>query len=162
MRKRLFIASATLAMLFLSACGGSSGSATPGGASSCVNAGAAHHAYVVVTHLDGHSVQRCIGFAEAQIAAEDLMTKSGVEYQAQTFSGLGKAVCQVDNEPKQFSECFPKDQPYWALYTQSAGGTWTAVQTGYTEVKLRDGEALGWRYTPATASPAPVPSPPRK
>ena len=156
MRKHLLVAGAWLA-LASAACGGG-GASSAGGAGTCVNGGAAHKAYLVVEHANGSTLQRCVGFSGAQINGEDLMKQSGVEYQAQTFS-FGKAVCQVDNEPKQFTECFPKDQPYWALYEATGGQPWVQAQSGYTQINLADGDALGWRYTSATASPAPPPTP---
>lgn len=153
MRKHLMWASATLALV-IAACGGSSPATNP--TSSCVNAGAPHHAYVVVQHLSGTSLQKCVGFAEDTIDGQTLMDQSGIEYQAQTFS-FGKAVCQVDNEPAQFSKCFPQNEPYWALFIQT-GGAWTSASSGYTDAKLHDKEALGWHYVQA-ADPSPAPPP---
>jgi len=73
-----------------------------------------------------------------------------------TFS-FGKAVCEIDSEPKQYSECFPKNQPYWALFVET-GGAWAMSQTGYTAVMLHDKDALGWHYvTSADSNPAPPP-----
>ena len=77
--------------------------------SSCVNAGAVHHAYVVVEHLAGTTVQKCVGFSGDTIDGEDLMNQSGFEYQAQTFS-FGKAVCQMDNEPATYPQVLPRQQ----------------------------------------------------
>jgi len=146
--------------ILLTACGGAT--APPAAATStCVNAQAAHKAYLVVTHLDGRSVQKCVGFASDQLNGEDLMKQSGIEFQSQAFS-FGKAVCQIDNEPDSFSECFPKDKPFWALFTETAGGSWTGAQVGYTAVNLKSGEAMGWRYASPTASPAPTPAPPKE
>jgi len=68
------------------------------------------------------------------------MKQSGVEFQSQTFS-FGKGMCQIDNEPAQFSECFPKDQPYWALFTATGSSAWTPAQTGYTAINLKAGDA---------------------
>jgi hypothetical protein len=156
-RKRLIWASATLTLV-LAACGTLPATSAASPANPCVNAGAAHRAYVVVQHLAGGSGQKCVGFAGDTIDGQTLMDKSGFEYQAQTFS-FGKAVCQIDNEPKQYSECFPKNQPYWALFVET-GGAWATAQTGYTDITLHDKEAIGWHYVPATdASPAPPPTP---
>ncbi len=154
MRNRLIWASATLALV-IAACGSSpSSSASP--ANSCVNASAAHHAYVVVEHLSGASIQKCVGFAGDTIDGASLMDQSTIPYQTQTFS-FGKGVCSVDNEPAQFTECFPKNKPYWSLFTETAGA-WTAAQTGYTAVNLHDKEALGWHYVDsADQNPAPPP-----
>ena len=159
MRKHTFWASATLALALAvtAACGGSpSGTSSNTSSSGCVNACAPHRAYVVVQHLSGTSVQKCVGFSGDTIDGQSLMDQSKIEYAAQTFS-FGKAVCQVDNEPQQFTQCFPQNQPYWALFVET-GGAWAQAQNGYTQVTLHDKEALGWHYVPqSAASPAPPP-----
>ena len=154
MRNRLIWASATLALV-IAACGSSpTSSASP--AASCVNASAAHHAYVVVEHLSGASIQKCVGFAGATIDGQALMDQSTIEYQKQTFS-FGNGACQIDNEPAQFSECFPKNKPYWSLFVET-GGVWASAQTSYTAINLHDKEALGWHYVDsADQNPAPPP-----
>jgi hypothetical protein len=153
-RNRLIWASATLALV-IAACGSSpTSSASP--ASSCVNASAAHHAYVVVEHLSGTSVQKCVGFAGDTIDGASLMDQSTIVYQTQTFS-FGKGVCAIDNEPAQYSECFPKNKPYWSLFNET-GGAWAPAATGYTAVNLHDKDALGWRYVDsADQNPSPPP-----
>jgi len=148
-------ASATLALV-IAACGGSTPTSQATPTSSCANAGAAHHAYVVVQHLSGATVQKCVGFAGDIINGQALMDQSGVEYQAQTFS-FGKAVCQVDNEPTSYPKCFPDKQPYWSLFVET-GGAWASAANGYTTVNLHDKEALGWHYVQAT-DPSPAPPP---
>jgi hypothetical protein len=111
---------------------------------------------VVVEHMSGTSVQKCVGFAGDTIDGQSLMDQSGIEYQAQTFS-FGKAVCQVDNEPAQFSACFPQGKPYWALFIET-GGAWVTATNGYTDAKLHDKDAFGWHYVQA-ADPSPAPPP---
>jgi hypothetical protein len=153
--KHLLWASATLALV-IAACGGSSPTSQASPTSSCVNAGAAHHAYVVVQHLSGATLQKCVGFAGDTIDGQALMDQSGIEYQAKTTS-VGKAVCQVDNEPAQFSTCFPQNQPYWALFIE-AGGAWTMAPKGLSDAMVHDGEAVGWHYV--RYDPKSDPSPP--
>ena len=158
MHKHVLWAGATLALL-IAGCGGSqtaTSASSSGGTASCVNATAAHRAYVVVEHQSGRAVQRCVGFDGAAVDAATLMKRSKIEYQAQTTS-FGLGVCQVDNEPARFSECFPQGQPYWSLWLES-GGTWTMSQVGFSQVKLKDHEALGWHYV-ATTGPSPSPPP---
>jgi hypothetical protein len=155
-RKHLLWASATLALV-IAACGGSSPTSQASPTNSCVNAGAAHHAYVVVEHLAGATQQKCVGFSGDTIDGQSLMDQSGIEYQAQTFSGLGKAVCQLDNEPAQFNTCFPQNQPSWSLFVET-GGVWKSFQSSYTKANVHDQEALGWNYVPSTVtSPSPPP-----
>ncbi len=155
MRKHLIWASATLALV-IAACGSSSPTSSGGPANSCINASAVHHAYVVVQHLSGASLQKCVGFGGDTIDGQSLMDQSKIEYQTQTFS-FGKGVCQIDNEPKQYSECFPRNQPYWALFVET-GGAWAVAQTGYTAVTVHDKDALGWHYVQSSdQNPAPPP-----
>jgi hypothetical protein len=154
-RKHLIGTSAILALAIvgvITACGGSPAATTASPASACVNGSAPHHAYVVVEHMSGSTFQKCVGFSTDTIDGQTLMDQSGIEYQTATTS-FGKAVCQVDNEPAQFSKCLPADQPYWNLFIETAAA-WTSAQTGYTAVTLHDKEALGWTYAQYSASPA--------
>ena len=154
MRQQITAASAILA-LFLVACGSSS----PSGASStasCVNASAPHHAYVVVEHQSGKTVQKCVGFTGDTIGGQALMDQSGIKFQTQTYS-FGKAACAVDDEPASFTQCLPQNAPYWALFIEDKGA-WTTAQTGYDAVTLKDKDALGWHYVPASEqNPSPPP-----
>ena len=158
MRKHLAWASASLAVLVLvAACGTSSTTAAATPTPACANASAAHHAYVVVEHLNGSSIQRCVGFAGDTINGKQLMDQSHISYQTQTFS-FGLGVCAVDKEPATFTECFPKNQPYWSLFVEE-GGVWTQSQAGFDQVTLKDHDALGWHYVPASDNnPSPPPS----
>ncbi len=157
MRKHEMWASATLALALvaIAACGGSPSNTGSTSSSGCVNASAPHRAYVVVQHLSGTTLQRCVGFSGDTIDGQSLMDQSKVGYAAQTFS-FGKAVCQIDNEPKTFTQCFPQNQPYWSLFIET-GGAWAQAQNGYTQVTLHDKEAMGWHYVVQNASPAPPP-----
>ena len=161
MRKHLIGASATLVLALagtITACGGSPGTAAAS-PSTCVNASAPRHAYVVVEHLSGSTVQACVGFSTDAIDGQTLMDRSGIKYQFQKFS-FGSAVCQIDNEPPQYSQCFPQNQPYWALFIES-GGKWAPAASGYTAAVIKDKEALGWHYVQA-ADPSPAPPPAAK
>ena len=155
MRKHLIWASATLALV-IAACGSSSPTSQASPASSCANAGAPHHAYVVVQHMSGTSLQKCVGFTGDTIDGQTLMDQSGVKYQSQTFS-FGKAACQVDNEPVQYSKCFPANLPYWSLFIET-GGAWASATKSYDVLQLHDKEALGWHYVQQT-DPSPAPPP---
>ena len=154
-RKFLVAASAILAFV-ISACGGSSTASSTNSGTTCVNASAAHRAYVVVQHLDGKSLQKCVGFDGVTIDGKTLMDQSGVKYETQTFS-FGVGMCAIDSEPKTFTECFPKNAPYWSLWVET-NGQWVVAATGFTDTKVGDKEALGWRYVqPTDPSPSPPP-----
>lgn len=158
MRKHTIWASAILALILSTAasCGGSN----PGSSSqtnNCVNASAAHHAYVVVEHSSMTTIQKCVGFTGDSIDGQSLMDKTGIKYQTQDFGSLGRAVCQIDNEPASYDKCFPDKGPWWLLFVD-VGGQWNSAQTGYQQVMVHDKEALGWVYT-ASSSPSPPPTP---
>ena len=147
---------------FVVACGSGSspgGSAASPPAASCAGVKGAHHAWIVVQHLSGAVVQKCVGFEADTEPGIDLMKAAGIEYQTQHFS-FGDAMCQVDNEPAQFTQCLPANAPYWAMFVFS-GSAWTVPDTGISGVSFHDKDALGWRYTQPDASPAPPPAPPR-
>jgi len=153
--------SATLALILIgaiSACDGTPRGVVvnPSPADTCVNASAPHRAYVVVQHLSGTSVQKCVGFTADAIDGQTLMDQSKIQFETQTFS-FGKAACQIDNEPVQFTKCVGANQPYWSLWVQTAA-KWTSAQTGYTDVKLHHKEALGWHFVQST-DPSPAPPP---
>jgi hypothetical protein len=147
--------SAILATFVAVACGTSSPTATSTPSAACAGSGTLH-AYVVVEHLSGTTLQRCVAFS-GTINGKHLMDESGIKYQTQTFS-FGLGVCAVDNEPAQFTQCFPQNQPYWSLFVEH-DGAWAQSQTGFDQVTLQDKDALGWRYVPAadqTPSPPPL------
>src|SRR5256884_6511422 len=126
----------------------------------CADIKAPHHAYVVVQHMSGDWMQRCIGFAPRYIDGQTIMDRSGIQYQVQHLDS-GKAVCQVDLEPRQYPDCGSSNSPRWALFIESQG-RWSQAPTGYTDVQLGDGDALGWRYVRgADQAPAPPPLPRR-
>src|SRR5437868_1953343 len=91
----------------------------------CADIKAPHHAYVVVQHMSGDWIQRCIGFAPTYIDGQTIMDRSGIQYQVQ-YLEAGKAVCQVDLEPRQYRECVPPNSPRWALFIESHGRWSTA------------------------------------
>jgi hypothetical protein len=124
------------------------GSVVPG----CAAAGS-NHAPLVVEHADGSVVTRCVAFDSDSISGEDLLNRSGLAWSAQTFGGFGDAVCALDGEPAQYTECLGKDR-YWAVFVARAGGSWQLANVGISTMTLRDGDAEGFRYEPASGLPA--------
>jgi hypothetical protein len=161
LRKPASAGLAGLGFLVLTSCGSAAAVSGSSGvpAVACVNPGAPHRAHLVVEHASGATVDKCVGFSSVQIAGDVLMKESGIVYQTQHFS-FGDGVCAIDLEPRSFDTCLPQGAPYWALWTETAGGAWQQAQTGFAAVKLGPGDALGWRYTPSTdTNPSPPPAP---
>jgi hypothetical protein len=110
---RIYLVAGMMLAVFAAGSSSPRASSSAGQFSSCANGGAAHHAYVVVQHMSGGSLQRCVGFDGSEIDGQTLMDQSGIEYPAHKLTS-GKGVCQVDHEPQQYSQCFPQNQPYLA------------------------------------------------
>jgi hypothetical protein len=159
MRKYLVLAGVAGLLSFAAGCGGgAAGTAAPPAAASCVGTGT-HKAYVVVEHGDGKTLDRCVKFDGSTATGDAVMNTSGIKLSTQDFS-FGKGVCAIDGEPAQYTQCFDPAKPYWALWSEKAGGSWEQAQVGYTQLQLADGDAIGWRYTqPTEASPSPPPAP---
>lgn len=154
---------AGLVLLAAGACGSGAGgttSSTPPPTAAAVNTCAKAHqsphlAYLVVEHLSGQTIERCAGFTGDTIDGATVMQETGTQFQMGTT-----AMCQVDHDPAQFSEC-TTDQAHWALWLYT-GGAWTAQSGSYAQLQLHDHDALGWRYVVSSSSapsPPPVPQP---
>jgi hypothetical protein len=131
----------------------------------CAQASSAHHAALVVEHGNGAVIKVCVSFSEAQITGEELLRRSGIEYSTQPYGGNGDAVCQVDNEPAGYTNCF-QDGKFWALFVSRSDGAWAYSSHGVSTAEFGDGDAEGLRYqsqsgsSPPGASPAGVCPPP--
>ena len=124
------------------------------GLSQHAHAATLHHAALVVEHSSGRLLTRCVGFLEDQISGLQLIERSGIEYQAQQFGGLGSAICQLDSEPQPVpSGCFGGGA-YWQYFHRTPSG-WIQSGAGVSTWSLHDGDLDGWRYA-SGAGQAPV------
>ena len=163
---RRHVVSAVFGTLLLVACGGQStcgghqATSKPADSSgACGHSQATHHAYVVVEHMSGASMQAVVAFASDSVSGKDLMDCSGVSYTL-AHGGTATVVCQIDREPANPTSCAVPGQPHWALFIFSSGH-WSQPGIGFAGVRLHDGEAMGWHYVPAAAGmlvPPPLPT----
>ena len=106
---------------------------------------AIHHAALVIQHASGSVITRCVAFAEDQITGLQLVERSGVPYEEQSFGSIGTAMCQLDREPSTVpSGCFGSG-PYWQ-YFHRRGAAWQTSAFGASSSVLRDGDMDGWHY----------------
>lgn len=106
---------------------------------------AVHHAALVIQHASGSLITRCVAFAEDQITGLQLIDRSGVQYEAQSFGSVGIAICQLDREPSSVPPgCFGSG-PYWQYFHRRGGG-WQTSALGAGSSALHDGDMDGWRY----------------
>jgi hypothetical protein len=124
----------------------------------CAGAAGEHHAAVVVEHGNGVQRMPCVAFAGDSINGYDLLVASGIENGTKDYGGsLGRAVCQVDNEPTTYPDsCFSSGGRYWAIFTSRHGGSWQVSSHGVSTLSFADGDAEGFRYDDQGGSlPAP-------
>jgi len=154
------VASAILAVVFMSAalagCGTATNSAAGTGGTQCGSGG--QKVEVVVEFANKNVDESCVTFKGTDLAAETAMKRGAFEFAAKKFS-FGDAICQIAHQPKAFTSCFASGQPYWALFVWSGKGPWRAAQVGVSEVNLKQGDALGWHY--GSGTPGAPPKPPK-
>jgi len=113
---------------------------------------ALHRAALVIEHSSGRVLTKCVAFAESQISGLQLIQRSGVSYQGQTFGSMGSAICQLDGEPSSVpSNCFGSG-PYWQ-YFHRQGASWQQSAVGAGSSLLHDGDMDGWHYAAGAAQP---------
>jgi hypothetical protein len=123
----------------------------------CAQAADPNHVGIVVEHGNGTSVRVCVGFTTPTITALGVLQNSHIEYATQAYGSLGQAVCQIDSEPAQYTECLPGSGSYWVLFVARGGGAWTNSASGISTTTLSSGDDVGFRYDPlAGADPPPV------
>jgi hypothetical protein len=97
-------------------------------------------------------VSRCVAFAEEQITGLQLIQRSGVQYQTQSFGSLGSAVCQLDGEPSAVpANCFGSGA-YWQ-YFHRRGSAWQPSAQAASASTVHDGDMDGWRYAAGAGQP---------
>jgi hypothetical protein len=113
----------------------------------CAGASSLHHAALIVEHGDGSVVRRCVGFDGASITGEQLLDQSGVEWAGPDYGGMGREVCQIDEEPSAYDDpCLQSGKPYWAMFVSRGGGAWTGSNLGISAQAFADGDAEGFRF----------------
>jgi hypothetical protein len=123
----------------------------------CAQAASSHHVGIVVEHGNGTVVRQCVGFATATITALGVLEASGIEYAAESYGGLGEAVCQIDHEPAQYSSCLPSSGSFWVFFISRGGAAWANSAQGISNATVADGDDVGFRYDPLSgADPAPA------
>jgi hypothetical protein len=153
---RLAVASSLLA----GGLGVASGVARAGPAAPlCAQAGVTHRVALVVEHGDERVIRICVGFATSTIRALAVLQSSGLENGTESYGSLGTAICQIDNEPAQYTTCLPASGSYWVLFISHAGGAWATSSKGASNTYVADGDAVGFRYDPQAGADPPPPSP---
>lgn len=116
-----------------------------------------NRAALVVRFADGSLETHCVSFSEPFISGMELLTRSGLQVQVDANSGLGGAVCRLQEfgcaYPVQdcFCRCQGAECEYWAYYHWLDGG-WQYSQIGASSYRVTDGALEGWSWGPGNFS----------
>ncbi len=111
-----------------------------------------NQAGLVVQFGDGRIEARCVAFEGDEINGADLLTRSGLDLLADTSSGMGITVCQIEGEGCDFpaEPCFCQcsgggDCAYWNYFYRDVGATdWSYSALGAMLRKVKPGSVEGW------------------
>ena len=119
-----------------------------------------HRAALVVRMGDGAVETACVSFTEETVTGYDLLVRSGMPLNIDA-SGMGTAVCSINNTGCPASDCFCQctgsDCLYWS-YWHRPNGVWEYSQGGASVSVVVDGAIEGWSWGPGSVSNA-VPPP---
>lgn len=114
-----------------------------------------HQAGLVVRHGDGTMTYAVVAFPEDHISGIELLQRSGIEFLAVPFGGLGEGVCQIEREGCEVTECrrtvcqATRSSPYWQYLDQTADHAWRPAPLGASGSRVGDGDVLAWAWSAA-------------
>jgi hypothetical protein len=105
---------------------------------------------LVVRFGDGSVFTRCVEFSEPTISGYEVLARAGLNVIAE-FSGLGVAVCKVQNDgcnyPAQSCFCQCEGSPcYYWVYHHLVGGAWQYSGFGASSYQVGHGAVEGWAW----------------
>jgi hypothetical protein len=116
-----------------------------------------NRAGLVVRFGEGSVVTRCIEFSESEISGYEVLQRSGLHVVPSQPSGMGVAICKIEDTGCPASDCFCQCQGescvYWS-YWHLVDGQWLYSPAGASAYKAHDGEVQGWSWSQDTAPPA--------
>jgi hypothetical protein len=119
-------------------------------AAASVRADGPNRAGLVVQFGDGSVISRCVEFGEPSLTGYEVLARAGLTVVAE-FSGLGAAVCKVQNDgcdfPAEtcFCECEGSPCVYW-VYHHLVDGAWQYSGFGASSYQVSDGAVEGWAW----------------
>jgi hypothetical protein len=120
---------------------------------------AAGEAGLVVEHGDGTTVYVLVVFSEDNISSLELLRRSGLSLTTVASGGLGEAVCSIEREGCNLSDCRTNlcqtgdpESPFWKFFRVGSSGAWIAQPLGASATKVRDGDVDFWSWTGGEAT----------
>ena len=109
---------------------------------------------LVVDFGKGQIETRCVAFTEESISGYQLLERSGLAFGMDASSGIGAAICQIEEMGCPGTDCFCQCKgggacaywTYWQLNENENEGAWTYAQAGASMVRVSEGMVHGWRW----------------
>jgi len=135
------------------------------GCDAAAPSGVLGRAAVVVIHGDGTRQTACLSLDSDDTTGQELLGRTGWEYQIDAGNAMGVLVCQIDGEGCEFpaENCLCRCRPgqpcqYWAYFNHDPGGDWSYGARGASQRIVRDGSLDAWVWlTSASADEAAAP-----
>jgi hypothetical protein len=131
---------------------------------SAVAQGGPNHAALIIQFGDGSTLKKCVEFTDDSITGEELLQRSNLDVILDYNSGLGGAVCSINNSgcayPVEncFCQCPGEVCKYWAYYHWQ-GGKWEYSAAGASNYTVTDGVLEGWSWGAGTFGSGTQPPP---
>ncbi len=119
-----------------------------------------NRAAIIIRTGDEDVETACVSFDEESISGYDLLQRAGLPIEVEA-SGMGTAVCSVNNTGCPANDCFCQctgnDCTYWSYWHQT-DGEWLYADGGATIATITNGDVDGWSWGPGSITNA-VPPP---
>ncbi len=121
-----------------------------------------NQAGLVIQFADGRIQSYCIPFSGESITGLDLLLKTGLDVQVESYGGMGAEICKIGangcDYPNQPCACrsYGPGGVYWS-YSHLKNGKWQMSSVGVGSYKVRNGDIEGWAWSsgkPPAASPS--------
>ncbi len=111
-----------------------------------------NQAGLVIQFADGSIKSYCIPFSGESITGLDLLLKTDLNVQVESYGGLGAEICKIGangcdypNEPCACRSYGPGGV-YWS-YSHLKNGKWQISSVGVGSYKVRNGDIEGWAWS---------------
>ncbi len=100
----------------------------------------------LVVHFGTTTITRCVAFDEPEISGYDVLARSGLSFVASFDSGLGAAICAIENTGCPAESCLLCHAPLYWSYWRFDGANWVYSSLGSSLTTVRDGDVEGWSW----------------
>ena len=108
----------------------------------------------LVAHFGDTTLTRCVAFDEPEISGYEVLARSGLSFVASFDSGIGAAICAIENTGCPEESCLLCQAPLYWSYWRFDGTNWGYSSLGSSLTTVQDGDVEGWSW--GNGDPPPV------